>query len=214
MKCVPVLRLVAGILSASLILATGCSRSPTPRFYTLHSLTDPGTEKPGTTGDSGVAIGLGPIELPEYLNRPQIVTRVNPNEVEFAEFHRWAASLKDGFSSTLARNLSNLLATDRVAAYPWTSKTPVDVQVKIDVIRFDGLLGKSVVLETAWTLLGKDQTKPLLSRGSVVSEKVEQNGYEGLVQAQSRAIAGLSREIAEAIQDLPRDEPVPSSGGD
>jgi uncharacterized lipoprotein YmbA len=180
----------------------------------LHSLTDPGTEAPGTTGDSGVAIGIGPIELPEYLNRPQIVTRVNPNEVEFAEFHRWAASLKDDFSSTLARNLSNLLATDRVAAYPWTSKTPVDVQVKIDVIRFDGRLGKSVVLETTWALFGEDRTKPLLSRGSVASEQVDKSGYEGLVEAQSRAIAGLSREIAGAIRALPRDEPIPSSGGD
>jgi len=214
MKCVPVLRLVAGILCVSLFLVAGCSRSPTPRFYTLHSLTDPGTERPGKTTDSGVAIGIGPIELPEYLNRPQIVTRVNPNEVEFAEFHRWAASLRDDFSSTLARNLSNILATDRVAAYPWTSKTPVDVQVKIDVIRFDGRLGKSVVLETAWALFGENRTKPLLSTASVVSEKVEQNGYEGLVQAQSRAIAGLSREIAGAIQALPRDEPIPSSGGD
>ena len=214
MKHANILRLVAGILFTSLIFAAGCSRTPTPRFYTLQSLTDPETEEQGTTGDSGVAIGLGPIELPEYLNRPQIVTRVNPNEVEFAEFHRWAASLKDDFSSTLARNLSNLLATDRVALYPWTSKTPVHVQVKIDVIRFDGQLGNSVVLETAWALLGKDWTKPLLSRGSVVSEKVDKTGYKGLVEAQSRAIAGLSREIAEAIQDLPHEEPPPSSGGD
>jgi len=214
MKCAPVLRLVAGILCASLILAAGCSRSPTPRFYTLHSLTDPGTERPGTGVDHGVAIGLGPIELPEYLNRPQIVTRVNPSEVEFAEFHRWAASLRDDFSSTLARNLSNLLDTDRVAVYPWTSKTPVDVQVKIDVIRFDGRIGKNVVLETAWTLLGKDRTKPLLSRGSVVSEKVDESGYKGLVEAHGRAIAGLSREIAGAIQALPRNEPIPSSEGD
>jgi uncharacterized lipoprotein YmbA len=214
MKCAPVLRLVAGILCASLVLAAGCSRSPTPRFYTLHSLTDPGTEKRDTTDDSGIAIGVGPIELPEHLNRPQIVTRVNPNEVEFAEFHRWASSLKDGFSSTVARNLSNLLATDQVAVYPWTSKTPVDVQVKIDVIRFDGSPGKNVVLETAWALIGEHGTKPLMSRGSVVSEKVDKNGYEGLVDAQSRAIAGLSHEIARAIQALPRDEPAPSAGGD
>jgi uncharacterized lipoprotein YmbA len=180
----------------------------------LQSLVDPETEKQGTTGDSGVAIGLGPIELPEHLNRPQIVTRVNPNEVAFAEFHRWAASLKDDFSSTLARNLSNLLATDRVAVYPWTSKTPVHVQVKIDVIRFEGHLGKGVVLETTWALFRDGATKPVLSRGSVVSEKLDKSGYEGLVEAQSRAVAVLSREIARAIQALPRHEPVPSAGGD
>jgi len=211
MKCAFVLRVTTGILAATLIWAPGCSRSPTPRFYTLHSLTDAGTEQPGGAVDSGVAVGLGPVVFPRYLDRPQIVTRVSPNEIEFAEFHRWAASLKDDFSSILARNLSNLLTTDRVAVYPWASKTAVDVQVKIDVIRFDGQLGESVVLETAWALLGEDRTKPLLSRGSVVSEKVDKTGYKGLVEAQSRAIAGLSREIARAIQDLPRNEPIPSS---
>jgi len=211
MKYTPVLRLVAGILCTSLILAAGCSRSPTAKFYTLHSLTDAEMERPGTGIDHGVAIGLGPIELPAYLDRPQIVTRVSPNEVEFAEFHRWAASLKDDLSSKLARNLSILLATDRVAVYPWTSKTPVDVQVKIEVIRFDGRIGENVVLQTQWAIFGKDPAKTLVSRGSVVTEKVDKNGYEGLVQAQSRAIAGLSREIARAIQALPHKEPISSS---
>jgi uncharacterized lipoprotein YmbA len=89
----------------------------------------------------------------------------------------------------------------------------VDVQVKIDVIRFDGRLGKNVVLETAWALFGEDSTKALFSKGSVVSEKVDKQGYEGLVEAQSRAAAGLSREIAAAIRALPRNEPPPSSTG-
>jgi uncharacterized lipoprotein YmbA len=175
----------------------------------LHALTDAGKEKPGTTVDGGVALGLGPITFPRYLDRPQIVTRVSPNEVEFAEFHRWAESLKDDFSSNLARNLENLLATDRVAVYPWTSKTAIDVQVKIDVIRFDGQLGKNVVLQTQWAVFGKDPARTLVSRGSTVNEPAGGKGYEALVSAQSRAIAGLSREIAQAIQALPQNKPDP-----
>lgn len=213
MTYAPVLRLAARILCASFILAMGCSRTPTPRFYTLHALTDAGENEPGTRVDSGVAVGLGPITFPQYLDRPQIVTRVSPNEVTFAEFHRWAEPLRDDFSNNLARNLSILLPTDRVAVYPWKSRTPVDVQVKIDVIRFDGELGKRVVLEAAWVLFGKDVADPLLSRASVLSEKVDEKGYEGLVEAQSRAIAGLGREIAEAIRALPRNEPIPPATG-
>ena len=213
MNVAPVPRVAAGILCASLVFLSGCARTPTAKFYTLRSLVDAETEGPGTPVDGGVTVGLGPIVFPSYLDRPQIVTRVSPNEVALAEFHRWASSLKDDFSNKLARNLSILLATDRVALYPWTSRTPIEVQVKIDVVRFDGQLGKHVVLEAAWAVFGEDPTSPLLSSGSTITETAGAKGYEGLVAAQSRAVAGLSREIAGAIRALPRREPIPSSSG-
>lgn len=214
MRVAPLLGLVARILCTALVFAAGCSRSPTARFYTLHALTDVEREGRDAAVEGGIAIGVGPIEFPRFLDRPQIVTRVSPNEVSFAEFHRWAAaSLKDDFSSKLARNLSILLATSRVAPYPWTSTTPVDVQVKIDVIRFDGHLGRDVVLQTRWALFGEDPTHPLLSKASSLREAVDGQGYGALVEAQSRALAGLSREIAEAIRRLLLQGSSPSSRG-
>ena len=203
MKCAPVLRIAAAILCASLIFAAGCSRSPTARFYTLTTLTDPPADRQAAAAGHGIALGLGPIRLPDYLNRPQIVTRVSSNEVRFAELHRWAESLKNDFSSKLAQNLSILLPTNRVAVYPWTSTTPVDVQVAIDVMRFDGKPGRNVVLQATWSLFGKDPTKRLLSKESTIDESVDGNSYEALVAAQSRALASLSREIAAAIKHLP-----------
>lgn len=213
MKVAPLLEVVTGILCGVLLFSAGCSRSPTTRFYTLHTLTDAGKERQGPTVESGIAVGVGPILLPEYLDRPQIVTRVSPHEVKFAEFHRWAEPLRSDFSSKLARNLSILLGTDRVALYPWTSTTPVDIQVKVDVIRFDGQLGREVVLETTWSLFGKDPAKPLLSRTSTLLEAADAAGYEGLVEAQSRTVAGLGREIAEAILGLPRQDSILSPTG-
>jgi uncharacterized protein len=192
---------LAGILCTCMITASaGCARSPIARFYTLSSLTDGGPEDRGPSAGGGVAVGLGPIDLPEYLDRPQIVTRVSPNEVEFAEFERWAEPLKDNLLRTIAGNLSLLLHTDRVALYPWRAATPVDCQVRIDVIRFDGQLGKSVVLETKWTVSGKAPARALRAGGSTLEEPVEGQSYEALVAAQSRALAGLSRLIAEAVK--------------
>lgn len=200
---------LAVLLFTCMIAASGCARSQSARFYTLNSLTDAGSEERGPSAEGGVAIGLGPIELPEYLDRQQIVTRVSANEVEFAEFHRWAAPLKDDLLRTIAGNLSILLDTDRVALYPWMAETPVDCQVRIDVIRFDGWLGKRVLLETKWAVLGKDPARALRAGESTLEEPVKGHDYEALVAAQSRALAALSREIAQVVKAVCEERPPP-----
>jgi uncharacterized lipoprotein YmbA len=99
-----------------LLITVGCGTTDPARFYTLSPLAIPGTE--AEAAGQGVAIGVGPIKLPEHLDRPQIVTRTSRNELKLAEFDRWAGSLADDFSRVLAENLSILLSTDRVSVYP------------------------------------------------------------------------------------------------
>jgi uncharacterized lipoprotein YmbA len=132
---------------------------------------------------------------------------VSPNEVRFAEYERWAAPLAGSFSSALAETLSSLLGTDRIALYPWKSTTPIDCRVEIDVSRFDGRPGGSVALQSHWTVFSEDRERVLASKTSSLSEPVNGKGYEALVAAQSRALAVLGREIAEAIRSLPQDTP-------
>ena len=200
-------RITAYALCSILLILSGCCRTQTARFYTLNTLTDRPTEEQRVASELGVAVGLGPIQLPEYLDRPQIVTRVSPNEIRFAEFHRWAAPLGGDFSNILAENLSILLATERIALYPWKSTTPIDCRVEIDVSRFDGRPGDSVILRSQWIIFSRDRKQALLTKTSTLSEPVGGKGYEALVSAHSRAVGALSREIAEAINALPRDAP-------
>ncbi len=200
--------LTACVLCPLLLVHGGCGRTETARFYTLHSLTEAPADTRAPASDQRVAVGLGPIKLPVYLDRPQIVTRENPNEVKLAEFHRWAGPLDADVSRILAENLSILLETDRVALYPWASTTPIDCRVEIDISRMDGKPGEHVFLHSQWTLLSKDRKKEWVRRSSTLSEPVNGNGYEALVAAQSRALATLSREIAAAVEGLPRDTPA------
>jgi uncharacterized lipoprotein YmbA len=197
--------LAASALCTLLIIIGGCGRTQTARFYTLNALTDPPTERQAAPAARSVAVGLGPIRLPEYLDRPQIVTRISPNEVRFAEYHRWAGPLAGDLSSTLAENLSILLGTDRIALYPWKATTPIDCRVEIEVSRFDGKPGDSVVLESQWIVFSGDRRRVLGTSTSSLREPVNGKGCEALVAAQSRALAALGREIAEAIRSLPRD---------
>ena len=149
-----------------------------------------------------LCIGIGPVQLPQYVNRPQIVTRISRNELEVDEFARWGEPLKDNFSRVLAENISVLLSTDHVNVYPWSRTTHIDYQVIIDVTQFYGTLGGDVLMRVRWTLLGDDGKKMLLRKNSSLSIRSDASTYEALVSAQSRMLADLSNEITKEIKAL------------
>jgi uncharacterized lipoprotein YmbA len=194
------LALVAVVLC--LVIATGCASTRPSRFYTLSSLVSSETGTKAGASSPGIAIGVGPIRLPEHLDRQQIVTRSSGNELRLAEFDRWAGSLKDDFSRVLAENLSILLSTDRVSLYPWRRSMVIDYQVVVDVARFDGELGGNAWLDARWTVFGGRDKEVLSMHTSRISEPSGAQGHAALVAAQSRALGRLSREIAEAIKDI------------
>jgi len=149
-----------------------------------------------------MAIGVGPVELPEFLDRPQIVTRKSQNQLEISEFHRWAVSFPNDFSRVLAKNISTLLPTNRVEIYPWADSFSPIYQVKLEVEQFDGQLGERVDLRVIWAVVGQEGNNELLVRKTRIEEPVLTDDYEGLVAAQSNALETLSREIVEEIRRL------------
>ena len=172
------------------------------KFYMLNSLYSSKAAMETEIARDVLSIGVGPVQLPQYVNRPQIVTRISRNELEVDEFARWGEPLKDNFSRVLAENISVLLSTDRVFVYPWNWTAPIDYQVVIDVTRFDGAVGGDVSIRARWTLLGDDGEKVLLRKNSSLSIRADASTYEALVSAQSRMLADLSNEIAEEIKAL------------
>ena len=183
-------------------LLAGCGSTPLTQFYKLSFLPSAQQENPAASPGENIAIGVGPVELPEYLDRPQIVTRKSENQLEISEFHRWAGSLPQGFSRVLAKNISNLLPTDRVAVFPWEGNFSPTYQVKVEVEQFDGQVGKQVSLRVNWSLVGQEGNKELAVRKSFIEEPVPTKDYDGLVAAESNALATLSREVVEEIRGL------------
>ena len=183
-------------------LLAGCGSTPLTQFYKLSSL--PSGQQGNFAASPGgeIAIGVGPVELPEYLDRPQIVTRKSQNQLEISEFHRWAGSLPQGFSRVLAKNISTLLPTDRVAVFPWEGTFSPTYQVKVQVEQFDGQVGKQVFLRVIWSVVSQEGAKELVVRKTFIEEPVPTKDYDGLVAAESNALATLSREIVEEIRRL------------
>lgn len=149
----------------------------------------------------GIVIDVGPVDFPKLLHRPQIVMRQSQNRVKVSEFHRWTCALQEDFSRVLAKDISILLPTDRVAVYPWQDQFSPTYRIKLDVEQFDGQLGNVVLLDVTWSVTGRDDKNPVV-RTSVIEEPVPTADHEGLVAAMSRALETLSREIVAVIDKL------------
>jgi uncharacterized lipoprotein YmbA len=179
-----------------------CSSTPPVAYYTLNTLPERQQEIPAEVMDDTIAIGVGPVEFPKFLDRPQIVTRKSQNQIEVSEFNRWAGSFPGDFSRVLAKNISILLPTDRVAVYPWGDQFTPTYQIKLEVEQFDGQLGESVVLDVTWMVTDQEGTNTLVVRKSRVEEAVLDKTYEALVEAKSNGLVTLSRTIVEELRIL------------
>ena len=176
------------------LLCLGCvelggSTAPS-RFYVLTPL----AEIRDVAGDVG--LGLGPIRVPGYLDRPQIVTRRQPHRLDIAPFDRWAEPLEESVARVMATNLARLLGTERVQRHPWRDTHSVQVEVEIDVFRFDGTLGNAVALDVHWRM--RSNQGPV-QRAAYIREPIEGDGYAALAAAMSRALATLAHQIADAV---------------
>jgi uncharacterized protein len=194
------LALVAATVGTSL-MAGGCASQPS-RFYLLSAVANTETASLEMSGQQGATIGVGPVTLPRYVDRPQIVTRTSPYEIKVAEFDRWAEALDANFSRVLADNLSALLPTARVIMSPWPRAIPIDYQVTVDVTHFLSQIGGDSLLIADWTLFKGEGQDALTSGRSRFSASPGGQDYAAIVAAMSQTVASLSREIATAVRGI------------
>ena len=194
--------LLVGVGMAAVL---GCAGAPTEKFYTLSPLAATGEVKSekGTAGQI-LSIGIGPVRLPQYLARKEIVTRTDTNKIDLAEYDVWGGSLRDDFSRNLLENLSLLLAGDRVSLFPYPGVGALDYRVGVNVIRFDGNRGGDIILIANWTIREGMVNKVVRVQNSRIQEPSGGQSYEAMVGGMSRALGRLSQEIGEAIKTLPR----------
>ncbi|MDH4193513.1 MAG: PqiC family protein [Nitrospirota bacterium] len=192
-----------GVACVCVLNFFGCGTSQPSHFYLLRAVSPDSVSGLAEANPSSLSFGLGPVTLPKYLDRPQIVTKSSAHEVDLAEFHKWAEPLSDNVSHVLSENLSALLSTDRIAQYPWPGSTPLDYQITVDVLQFDGTMGGEAVLVARWSLSRDDEKTVITTKKTRVTHHPTSQDYEALVEAMSQNLEDLSREIAEVIKALP-----------
>lgn len=181
-----------------LISLSGCLlKSQTAQYYTLNPI-----QRPEVHPDfkSRFIVSVGPVILPDSLKKPQIAIRTNNNQLEFSEFHKWAGPLKDDTKRILAENLSILLTDEGATVSTDELLIEPDYRVVVNINRFDGMMGETARLNAVWTLKEKKSKKIIVVTQSLLTEKVTGPGYLEIVNAQSRALASLSMEVAAEIK--------------
>lgn len=184
------------VLWASLLLG-GCASSPSAHFYVL----TPVAQSTHTAGPA-LILGVGPVRLPAYLDQPQMVRWVTANRVEIEELERWGAPLQQEVMRVLAQNLTELLGTGRVVTYPWEGAIPLDLQVTLEMRRFDPTADGDVQLEAVWSVLTGDGHKLLSMQRSSIAATAPGGSFDAIVQAQSQALGELSKAIARELVRL------------
>ncbi len=192
--------LSVALLSATLVACT--ITSPSVSFYTVTSLDEGGTIRSSAKRAYPLAIRVMPVGIPDYLDRPEIMTRKGRNTLELAEFNRWAGSFKESITAVLAENLGLLLGSDLVYVHPPLDIREVDYRVAMTVIRLDSRLGGQVLLKAKWMISPVRNKAPVVTQVSTFIVRLTDDDYETLAAGISQALEQASRKIAEKIISL------------
>jgi uncharacterized lipoprotein YmbA len=191
------------VLAAVVVLGTaaclGARVSPATQHYVLSPVVE---APPGRTASLAlpVVVGVGPVTLPAYLDRPQMVLRPAPDRIEITEFEQWGEPLRNGVTRVVAVNLARLLPESRVVAFPWRSTEAIGYQVILDIGQMDGPAGGSVALDARWRVLDRSGSE-VAARVSRLSEPA---GTGTTAAAMSRALGVLSHDIARELKATER----------
>ena len=182
---------------------TGCvSLGPVPdntRYYTLH----PQPAADGQQRPPLAAVGLGPVRLPPYLDRPQIVTRTGPEQLEVASLDRWAAPLDVLFARTLAEDLREAVPAQELLLWPWPAGAILDWTIAVDVVRFERESDGTCVLEARWTASRAQAGGPVERGRSASRTHATDTRMTSSVAALSQAVGELARDVATALARAP-----------
>jgi uncharacterized lipoprotein YmbA len=180
------------LLLTSVVLLAACAAG-SKSFYVL-------TADGPTPSGGGIGIGVGPITLAEYIDRPNLVMAESANQLAVAEDHRWAGDLAASITRVTAANLGRQLNTGNVRSYPWQGDDGIRYQVTLDIRQFHGGADGYAVIEAGWRAYSLPDRKIKASRTFVDREPLAADGYQPLVAAQSRLLSRLAEDIAKGLK--------------
>lgn len=185
-------RLIAG----TLLVATmaGClGRSPEAEHFILGA--PDGSALRGEPSD--VALLVGPVRLPSYLDRPQFARLESGGSVEIEEYARWLGGFEENFLRGLSVELARLLGSDRIVTAPSKAPFDFDAQIRLYVDDMVVVPGRALQVRIRWAIL------PSGDRGEPVTSVMEEtlpltdDSNVAIVAAHEAALRDLAMRIAE-----------------
>jgi uncharacterized lipoprotein YmbA len=182
-------------LVGAVLLLAGCAATP-DRFY---GLTADGTLPSGATANA-LVLGIGPVDVPDYIDRDELVFQSSAHRYEVPAEHRWAGDLTDSVTGVLVSNLGHRLGTNAVHGYPWDSRLNPRYAVPVTIRQFHAVSGGDAVLDVGWEIRDGATGETVHRGAQVFSEPLTEEGYDGVVAAESRLLGQLADAIAAMLR--------------
>lgn len=196
-------------MALACICVTGCvhvgQQQQQPwRLFTLSPLPEPEAEQAAATSSPRpprLAIGVGPVHLPGYLDQDQMVTRITQHRITLSENDRWAEPLEDNMAHAVAQNLSMLLQADGITVHTWPGQQRPTYQVEVDVLSFETDTAGTAHLAARWFLHEVKSRQTIAEREIRLTASGAGISTEQSVASLSKALGEFSVGIANAVRE-------------
>lgn len=186
------------VIAVLLLALHGCvSSGPKTQYYSLFPADDSVTH---SDSNFNQLVGIGPIDLPEYINHPGIVSLTGTNRISVSGYSAWAGDLAENLSRVIASNLSSRLGAGSVSSFPWDNRVRPDRQIRITFQEFAGTRGGTVKLKAKWTMLDKSGSKVILAGAESLEEQASSSSYNDYVAALNRLVNKFSSQLGQEIK--------------
>ncbi len=181
-----------------LLMVAGCGSSPRSNHYLL--TTDVSTPPDGETP----SLGIGPVVVPEFLNRNSMVYSRQGNQLEISSTERWAEPLEAGIKRVVGINLASSLDTQDIRYFPWNAGKPPEFGISISLLSLDAD-DDEATLAAEWRVFRPATGESVVRRISHLRLALPTGTLtaQQIAPAYSELLSQLSNLIAGAIeQDL------------
>jgi len=195
-------RAMQSILIAALFLSVGSSvgclgRSPGVEHFVLGSAAGESVATAETRSD--LAIVVGPVRLPPYLDRPQLARLESGGEIELDEFTRWLGGFEDNFLRALALDVASRTGSIKVTTHPSKAPFPADVHIKLHIDDLVSVDGAALRVRIRWALVRAGAESPATLFSMESSIPLTSSSNRSIVVAYDAAVTELGRRIVAAL---------------
>ena len=186
--------LVAGIF--------GCrSVTPSVNYYILRPVSPEASPPALMDAPTTKTVAVYPVELPDSVNRIQMVRRSGSNRLEISAFNRWADYPDRLVQQVVEENLQMLAPHARVVHHPWPAGLKPDVTVQLQFRELVGTTDREMLLTAVWSIISTDTPPEAQVRRTTLSAPIPGSGFDDLAAAHSSVLTTLCRELASALND-------------
>jgi len=193
------------LLTCLTLFLVACSSNQNTSFYQLKAIEAESTEQ-NIYALNPITVLVNPIKFPDYLDRPQIVTRNNEYKLQLSDNHRWAEPLKNEFNRVFLQNLNNRISPSLAVIYSDLNGTVPDIHLTIEVLQFDtSSHNQQAILTVKWAYWTKDKAKQIKRQSKEYRLPIKNKDYESRIEAQSQAIVIFTNDLITSIWTANKD---------